>query len=553
MEIKRLPNEIISKIAAGEVIISPSAIIKELLENSLDAGASKIEISLNSELKKIAIKDNGKGINKDDFEFLCLNHYTSKMDALEDLKQKGTVNPQNSYGFRGEALHSISQCSRIEISSTKEGSYKGKFHGENLIELKKTALNEKGTLIEIDDIFYNNEIRALHFNKNKKELIKCIELVKSYGIIQKGIQIKIDGKYLIDERSIGTKELNAPGFIDDRIRFIKTNITGNTDILSKASQDFVILMTKKCFFMKSFTLILFINKRLINCSYLKTRIMHKLKNGEKPFLFIEMKVTRVDVNVHPGKMEVMVEDNGVYDAIMKEIDCIFDECNLNEKTDNKSTQNGPANSSPFKIYSSPFKRSLDQFRNGNSKKTEPTKLSSIKSLISKEEVVDANFLKNIIFVGNSHGFIFMQHKMNLLKAQARTFLREVIYMKILKDLGNLECKEVVNPSPVEVQDDLHPVLKEYFGIHIQDSMLIGIPIIYGNSFIFNKLESTKKNEKETLEGISRELAEIYSGEMEINEKIFNEIKAEALCTEGVLGTFSILTDLTEIYKGFERC
>lgn len=123
MTIKKLPDSIISRIAAGEVVTSPYNIIKELIENSLDAGATRLTVNIGSTLKSISIRDNGLGICKDDLKYLCLNHYTSKISNMEDLKRCGSINALGSFGFRGEALHSISLCSHLKVTSKHKNAF----------------------------------------------------------------------------------------------------------------------------------------------------------------------------------------------------------------------------------------------------------------------------------------------------------------------------------------------------------------------------------------------------------------------------------------------
>ena len=168
--IKKLEEAVINKIAAGEVVVRPSAALKELIENSIDAGSKNITIdSREGGLHTLQIKDDGHGIKVDDFPILWERFTTSKITRYQDLSKV------SSFGFRGEALASISFVGKLEITSRthdEDTSYKGYFENGQLVPGPKSTDNSpipcagfKGTLIKATDLFYNNKLRKKSFHK----------------------------------------------------------------------------------------------------------------------------------------------------------------------------------------------------------------------------------------------------------------------------------------------------------------------------------------------------------------------------------------------------
>lgn len=393
--IKKLPECIISRIAAGEVITSPYNIIKELLENSIDAGASRVSIALSSTLLSLSVDDNGSGVSPEDLGIICLNHTTSKIETLDDLKRCGTISALASFGFRGEALHSIGVSSHLAITSRTGGSalaYRGEYNGPELLSMAKVAREGTGTSIEVNDIFYRNSIRREYFYKNKMECLNCIDLVKSYGCIYSGIEMRVDER-LVLMRDDGPKRLDAArskvaqnepgcadGFarrievqsiatggisgagganpspalaemdaneagqaaadgnavdstatrsaIENKIDYIIKAFLGREStkemLVTKLTAEYLLIFTDKQLVFKKYRFILFINGRLVKNNSLKRRVLQKyrraIKDGVFPFIYAEIFMDYVDVNVHPSKAEVLVGDETVFDRIVKAVE-----------------------------------------------------------------------------------------------------------------------------------------------------------------------------------------------------------------------------------------
>lgn len=188
-KIRKLDTTVVNRIAAGEVVQRPSSAIKELVENSLDAGATSIVVTIKQGgLQLMQIQDNGHGIRKDDLDIVCERFTTSKLSSFEDLKQIST------YGFRGEALASITHVAHVNIlTRTKDSpcAYKARYCDGKLIGASGVA-NSKGevkacagvlgTTITVEDLFYNMPTRKQAFKNANEEYQRVLDVITKYAI-----------------------------------------------------------------------------------------------------------------------------------------------------------------------------------------------------------------------------------------------------------------------------------------------------------------------------------------------------------------------------------
>ena len=176
IEILKLSDNLINQIAAGEVIERPASVIKELIENSVDATASKITIDIEKGgIQRIFIRDNGTGIEQQQIHMALTRHATSKIRTIDDLQNI------HSLGFRGEALPSIASISRLTITSNTQPSNQGWLlhtEGGNSDTSAKPAAHGKGTSIEVNDIFYNTPARRKFLRTEKTEYSHCEQTIK---------------------------------------------------------------------------------------------------------------------------------------------------------------------------------------------------------------------------------------------------------------------------------------------------------------------------------------------------------------------------------------
>lgn len=322
--IQKLDTKTINQIAAGEVVERPASVIKELIENSIDANATEITIELKNGGKTlIKIIDNGLGLHKDDFGLVFERHATSKIAKLDDLESEKTL------GFRGEALASIASISQIEFAS----------NGNSIDE--NGSLNPKpmasGTQVAVKNLFYNTPARSKFLKTDQTEYKKCLEIIESYALAQPEVAFRL----IHNEKQI----LNLPkADLKQRI----------ADVLG---QDFASKLLKIAYLSKELTITGFISKpelakdraynqhlivngRPISAPY----FIHAIKNAygstvfpqEKPpfVLQIDINPAEVDMNVHPRKEEARFHfQSMVYSKLMQAVKHTLNENILTPKMD----------------------------------------------------------------------------------------------------------------------------------------------------------------------------------------------------------------------------
>ncbi|WP_297888715.1 DNA mismatch repair endonuclease MutL, partial [Sulfurihydrogenibium sp.] len=294
MKIKPLPEEVINKIAAGEVVERPASVLKELIENSLDALANTVEVYIEKSGKRlISVIDNGEGIEKEDLINAIKRHHTSKIRNEEDLYSI------LSYGFRGEALSSISAVSKLTIKSrTKNDLYGNEIivEGGKLISLSQSGC-PVGTKVEVKDLFFNVPAREKFLKSENTENLHNVNVFINYALSNPDKHFKL----YIDSKEIYNL---YPSSLKERLSLIYgKEIVENLKYVEYENQlgkiyGFVSLNPSKS--KKSH---LFINKRPVK-NALITSILRK-KIGDSLFiLFFELPPYFIDVNVHPTKQEV---------------------------------------------------------------------------------------------------------------------------------------------------------------------------------------------------------------------------------------------------------
>ncbi len=311
----------INQIAAGEVIERPASAVKELVENSIDAGAKNITVDVrNGGISYIRIIDDGSGILPDDMEIAFERHATSKIRKAEDLE---TV---KSMGFRGEALASIAAIAKVElISRTKDSNigYKIVVEGGKIIDSHEEGTS-KGTSITVKDLFYNTPVRYKFLRKDFTELGYIEDAVTRIALANPGVAIKLinTGKTVI--------QTNGSGKIEDTIYAIYgKEIVENILPVDYTYEDMHItgVIGKPIISRSNRTnQLFFVNNRYIKDKTLTSAAEQGFKGlvtvGKHGFLIlnIDMDMKKVDVNVHPTKLEVRFEEEGnvfkaVYHAI----------------------------------------------------------------------------------------------------------------------------------------------------------------------------------------------------------------------------------------------
>ena len=319
--IKQLSKHLINQIAAGEVIERPASVVKELVENSIDAGATKISVEINNDCRDIRVADNGSGIHPDDIMLAFSKHATSKIATDEDLFDIHTM------GFRGEALSSIISISKLTCTTrTAEFDTGLKVKCENS-EVKSTQTGcAVGTIMEIKDLFYNLPAR-LKFLKSSNTEFSCIqELVQSIALAhpQCSLELKKNGKQSLKTSGQNNllqtiKEVYSSDVVANLKEVFKTDQLSNLKISGYVSTPDYTRSSKKSYHT-------YINSRTVKCPVFQKAIDTAYKsliaNGKYPFVVLNLEIppADVDVNVHPTKKEVRYKNtNQIFNFIYTSI------------------------------------------------------------------------------------------------------------------------------------------------------------------------------------------------------------------------------------------
>ena len=307
----------INKIAAGEVIERPASVVKELLENSIDAGATNVTVEIkNGGITYIRITDNGKGFLPDDMEIAFERHATSKIRSAKDLEEV------KSMGFRGEALASIAAIARVELTSRREDSETGYsivVEGGKVISKEETGC-PKGTTIIVENLFYNTPVRYKFLKKDFTELGYVEDVVNRLALVNPGIAIKLQslGKTLVQTNGNGNikdtvysiygKDI-AENILNVDYKYEDMRVTGciGKPEIAKANR------TGQLFF---------VNGRFIKDKILTSAAEQAFKGmvpaGKFGFLIINLEIDshQIDVNVHPAKLEIRFqEENKIFKLV----------------------------------------------------------------------------------------------------------------------------------------------------------------------------------------------------------------------------------------------
>jgi len=292
--IQILPEDLINKIAAGEVIERPASAVKELVENSIDAGARKITVEIQQAGRKlIRVSDNGLGMSEEEISLALQRHSTSKIKALEDLSNLNTL------GFRGEALPSIASVSRMKIERNPSG---------------------QGLSVEIKDLFYNTPVRIKFLKSNSSELGHIGDIISKYAIAYPSVAFEFisDGKPIL--QSSGTGNLKEAILAVYGFELVKQLIDCAFDFDHGRIHGFISLPTLSRLD-KNYENF-YVNRRYIR-NFLLNRALEEgyrtlIPSNRYPvaIIFIDIEPKEVDVNVHPTKREVkFAKTQAVMDAV----------------------------------------------------------------------------------------------------------------------------------------------------------------------------------------------------------------------------------------------
>lgn len=315
MKIKKLSDVTINRIAAGEVVERPASALKELVENSIDAGASKIEVKIERGGKNLLlIKDNGSGMARDDLLLAVERHTTSKLNESDIMDIK-------NFGFRGEALPSIAAVSRMKIETYDKNTGKAwqlRIEGGEQYDIEPSNI-DLGTQIAVSDLFFATPARLKFLKSERAEISACVDVINKLALSYPHIGFKLnsDGKELIKYRASESKN----NLDQERIK----QVLGN-DFIENATQ--IDYARDNCYVQGYVSLptynkstaqqqYMFVNNRPVKDKLLiaaiKVAYQDFLARDRHPVLiiFVNLPTREVDVNVHPAKTEIRFQDSNL--------------------------------------------------------------------------------------------------------------------------------------------------------------------------------------------------------------------------------------------------
>ena len=308
-KIKILPEMLINKIAAGEVIERPASVVKELVENSLDANAKNISVTIKHGGKQlIRVTDNGEGMGPEDAVSSLQRHATSKIENLEDIFRIG------SFGFRGEALPSIAAVSRLTFltrPSEAESGTEIKATG-GVLESVREAGVALGTTVEATDLFFNIPARKKFLRSERAEFVAILDTLTVFALGNPAVDFRLykDNKLAAEFPACGSLRERIAQIHDDKVVKALIPLQANTSEIKIAG----FITAPEANRVNRTGQYFFINGRPIKSPALSFSLLHgyeeMLPGGRFPlaFLFFNIELSRVDVNVHPNKKEVRIEN-----------------------------------------------------------------------------------------------------------------------------------------------------------------------------------------------------------------------------------------------------
>lgn len=305
MEIRVLEPEVVDQIAAGEVVERPAHLAKELIENSLDAQATRIEIDVDLGGRKLKITDNGRGIYKEDLPLVCARHATSKIAKADDLWSLHT------FGFRGEALASISSVSKLKIISKRKEQNKAYVFENNFGVGSEPLLTgaDEGTTVEIDDLFANVPARLKFLKSDSAEVTQIKNVVKALALAHPQVEFKFkhQGKVLFYYSQDDSLLNRAAKVLDTKDLFSATNEYQGYRVEVVMSSPHTTTGNSKQIW-------IFVENRWVGDRTIQAALMESyrslLMHGEFPLAVVKVFTPEgeVDVNIHPTKSQVKFTD-----------------------------------------------------------------------------------------------------------------------------------------------------------------------------------------------------------------------------------------------------
>ncbi len=448
--IRKLDANIANKIAAGEVIEKLANVVKELVENSIDAEATKVDINLvDSGMKSISVTDNGKGMDESDAFLAFERHATSKISNINDLFRI------QSLGFRGEALPSIAAIARVDLkTSNGEEGINVIFEDGRLIE-KKTAVINQGTRIEVTRLFYSTPARFKYLKSPQYELSVIVNLVNGFALANPNISFKLtnDNKLLFVSQGNDSipnliTQIYGPQVARSLIYFEAENrdyhVYGYTTnpIVNRSSKNYINIV---------------VNNRLINNADIVNAISDAyeqlLPKNRYPIaiVYVEVDPLLIDVNIHPRKQEIKFSEKDKLIKLIKNI--------ILEKLEVTNIYQKPSDD---------FTQTKMAFYEESIKDYDKTTLDK-KPVFNKDnfESSGEKAILDLKYIGQYSGtYLLWQNEVGLYLLDQHAAAERIRYEKYLKQMNarNNQIQELMVPLKLELGNDVVIVLEENLDI-----------------------------------------------------------------------------------------
>ncbi|GAB2217520.1 hypothetical protein Drorol1_Dr00000717 [Drosera rotundifolia] len=506
-KIHRLEDSVINRIAAGEVIQRPVSAVKELVENSLDARSTSVNVLVkDGGLKLIQVSDDGHGIRYEDLPILCERHTTSKLEKFEDLWSI------KSMGFRGEALASMTYVAQVTVTTITEGQvhgYRVSYRDGVMESEPKACAAVKGTQIMIENLFYNMSARRKNLQSSADDYPKIVDLLSRFAIHHTNVAFSCrkHGAARPDVHTVAT-----PSWLDAIRSVYGLSVACNlmrieaTDSDSSSSVfQMVGFISDANYVAKKITMVLFINDRLVECSALKRAIeivyAATLPKAAKPFIYmsIQLPPEHVDVNIHPTKREVsLLNQEIIIEKIQTTVEMQLRSSNetrafqvqefqpsqigsLGVTADTKSDPS-PSSSKSLKVPVQKMVRTdslnpagrmhaylqtkpsgllesgsgLSSVRSSIRQRRNPKDTADLTSVQELVAEIDQNchsglldIVRHCTYVGMADDLlVLLQYNTHLYLANVRNLSKELMYQQVLRRFAHFNAIQLSNPAPL---------------------------------------------------------------------------------------------------------
>lgn len=466
-KIRILDEALISKIAAGEVIERPASVVKELLDNSIDAKANDIKIEIEGAgIKKIVVSDNGTGMNYDDASLAFEKHATSKLQTLENLDNILTL------GFRGEALYSIAAVAKVKLITKNRNEIAGTqiiTSASNIDLISEIGCNV-GTTVQITDLFYNTPARRKFLKSMRTELAHIVDVVTKYALIHSNISFSLinDGKNILNVPATDNMLNNIIHIYGTEVARSLIPINLENKLIKISGYISKPEFTRSGSELQSF----YINSRSILSTAIKNAVRlgyyTLIPKGRQPAAFLNITVTpsQVDVNIHPRKTEVRLNyEKEIMNFITSAVDTTLKSINLTpeiqpsklpkqhvlyeNKIEEKMIDYIAESQVPYHPPAKDTSRRLDTSKRLQNKNIN---LSEIKTSFGKN---------NIKVIGQfADLYIIASFENKLLLVDQHAAHERIMYERIL-DKKKMGWQELLNPVTLELNPKEKVILEDF--------------------------------------------------------------------------------------------